>query len=112
VKRAAAAPFAAAALGILGLLVLDGEIPLRPAVQRADRVPPALDAAVRAAAEDLSRRTEVLSTRPEVVRSLAGGGIAVNRVVLFNAARQAMEGAGPGSWIALTDTQGTVHAWW
>src|SRR5262249_38078477 len=31
---------------------------------------------------------------------------------LFNAARQAMEGASPGSWIALTDTAGTVHAWW
>ncbi|HEV8117381.1 MAG TPA: hypothetical protein VGQ32_02590, partial [Thermoanaerobaculia bacterium] len=111
-KSAAALPLAAAAIGVLSLLVLDGDIPMRPSMGRKDQAPPALASAVQAAADDLSRRTEVLSARPEVVRSLAGGGIAVNRVVLFSAARQAMEGAGPGSWIALTDTAGTVHAWW
>ena len=45
-------------------------------------------------------------------RSLQGGGIAVNRLVLFSAARQTMEGASASNWIALADPLGTVHAWW
>ncbi|HKF44833.1 MAG TPA: hypothetical protein VKG01_17170, partial [Thermoanaerobaculia bacterium] len=109
-KRLSAAPLAAAAIGVVALLFLDGDLPLRP--RPAGAPPAALGNAVRAAADDLSRRTEVLATRPEVVRSLAGGGIAVNRIVLFSAARQAMEDAAPGTWIALTDVDGTVHAWW
>ncbi len=36
----------------------------------------------------------------------------MDRAALFAAARQAMEGAPPGCWIALTDRAGSVHAWW
>ena len=75
-------------------------------------VPPALVEAVGRAAQDLSSRAEALSRKPEVERSLQGGGIAVNRLVLFSAARQTMEGAAPTNWIALADPLGTVHAWW
>src|SRR5262249_38728879 len=31
---------------------------------------------------------------------------------LFNATRDAMAGAAPGTWIALADRRGDVHAWW
>ena len=67
---------------------------------------------MRGVADDLAGRAGALSAKPEVVRSLAGGGIAVNRLVLFSAARQVMEGAAAETWIALTDSEGTVHAWW
>jgi len=46
------------------------------------------------------------------VASLQGGGVAINRVELFAAARQALGDAAPGAWIALTDPTGAAHAWW
>ncbi len=106
------APFAAALLGVLLLAVLDGWVPLRVSAPATASVPPALVEAVRRAAEDLSSRAGDLSRKPEVERSLQGGGIAVNRLVLFSAARQTMEGAAPSSWIALADPLGNVQAWW
>ena len=105
-------PFAAALLGVICLLVLDGDVPPSRSARPPSAVPPGLSRAVGAAATDLSIRAAALAARPEVARSLAGGGIAVNRLVLFSAARQVMEGAAPGSWIALTDPAGAVHAWW
>jgi signal transduction histidine kinase len=106
------ARLAAALLGVLLLAALDGWIPLlRPAPAKAS-APPALIEAVRRAAQDLSSRAEALSRKPEVERSLQGGGIAVNRLVLFSAARQTMEGASSSNWIALADALGAVHAWW
>ncbi len=36
----------------------------------------------------------------------------MHRQALFAAARDAMAGASAGSWIALADTSGNVHAWW
>src|SRR5262249_31158019 len=112
VTRPSPAPLAAAILGVAGLVLLDGDVRLRPPAAAAGSAPAALSGAVRAAADDLARRADVLSGKPEVARSLAGGGIAVNRLVLFSAARQTMEGSAPGSWIALTDPAGSVHAWW
>src|SRR5439155_31705 len=47
-----------------------------------------------------------------VVRSLEGGGIAVNRLALFTAAGHALANAPPGAGLALTDPSGNVHAWW
>gem|GEM_PF-6943380 len=111
VRRSRGAPLAAAIVGVLLLLVLDGWVPLRPAARTAS-VPPSLGSAVRGVVEDLSERAAVLSRKPEVQRSLAGGGIAVNRLVLFSAVRQTMEGAPAGGWIALADPAGTVQAWW
>ena len=110
--RADRAPLAAAIVGVSLLLVLDGWFPLRPAALPASAVPPALGQAVRRVADDLSNRAAALSRTPEVQRSLAGGGIAVNRLVLFSAVRQTMEGAPAGSWIALADPAGSVQAWW
>jgi signal transduction histidine kinase len=46
------------------------------------------------------------------MRSLAGGGIAVNRLGLFAAARQALESAPSDNWLVLTDPAGRVQAWW
>ena len=46
------------------------------------------------------------------MRALSGGGIAVNRRALFSAAGRALEKAPPMSWLALTDPDGTVQAWW
>src|SRR6266508_4544261 len=112
VNLKARAPFAAALLGVLLLVVLDGWVPLRPGAPATASVPPALVEAVGRAAQDLSSRAEALSRKPEVERSLQGGGIAVNRLVLFSAARQTMEGAAPTNWIALADPLGAVHAWW
>ena len=106
------APLAAAIVGVLLLLVLDGWLPLRPAARSASAVPPALAQAVAQVARDLTARATALSSTPEVQRSLAGGGIAVNRLVLFSAVRQTMEDAPAGSWIALADPAGAVQAWW
>src|SRR5262249_43956839 len=61
---------------------------------------------------DLSQRAESFRQKPDVQRSLAGGGIAVNRVALFSAARQALEGASAGTWVGLTDPNGHAQAWW
>ena len=60
----------------------------------------------------LVERADSFRARPEIERSLEGGGIAVNRLALFGAAKETLEGAPPGSWIALTDPAGNVHAWW
>jgi signal transduction histidine kinase len=106
------APLAAAIVGVALLLVLDGWLPLRPAVSAAATAPPDLRSAVAEVADALSARATALSSTPEVKRSLAGGGIAVNRQVLFSAVRQTMEGAPAGSWIALADPAGAVQAWW
>ncbi len=103
---------AGALLGVALLVVLDGWIPLGRPVAATASVPAALVEAVGRAAQDLSSRAETLSRKPEVEGSLRGGGIAVNRLVLFSAARQTMEGASPSNWIALADPLGTVHAWW
>ncbi len=111
--RTKTAPVAAAILGLLFLLALDGWIPPGRLLLRPAPTPPAsLGEAVGRVADDLAGRARALAAKPEVVRSLAGGGIAVNRLVLFSAARQVMEGAAPETWIALTDSAGTVHAWW
>src|SRR5439155_861219 len=83
--RADRAPLAAAIVGVLLLLVLDGWLPLRPAARAASAVPPELAQAISNAAQDLTARATALSSTPEVQRSLAGGGIAVNRLVLFSA---------------------------
>ena len=61
---------------------------------------------------DLARRAAALAADPEVARSMQGGGIAVRRQALFTAAREAMKDSRPGTWIALADRGGEVHAWW
>jgi signal transduction histidine kinase/HAMP domain-containing protein len=94
------------------LLFLYGRLPL-PSSTRADSAPPeALRRAFANAIGELSRRAADFQSQPEVVRSLEGGGIAVNRLALFNAARQALAVSPPGAGLALTDPSGTVHAWW
>lgn len=105
-------PLAAAIVGVVLLLVLDGWFPLHPAPPGRVSVPAEVGQAVRSVAEDLRGRAAILSRKPEVQRSLAGGGIAVNRLVLFSAVRQTMEDAPVGSWIALADPGGAVQAWW
>src|SRR5207245_4381898 len=97
---------------ILCLLFSDEWLSFPSPAPRPAAVPEALSTAFRAAAENLSRRAETLARMPEVARSLEGGGIAVNRGALFAAARQALEGAEQGTWIALTDAAGNVHALW
>ena len=93
------------------LLWLDGWVGRFHDTRRA--APP--EAAVRAVREvvaDLQRRAASLAADPEVARSMEGGGIAVRRQALFSAAREAMAGAPAGTWIALADRRGDVHAWW
>jgi signal transduction histidine kinase len=92
--------------------VLDGWIPLGAAVRSGDRPPRALTDATEKLKADLRRRAEDFARRPEVTQSLAGGGIAVNRIGLFGAARSSLENAPSGSWIILTDPAGRVEAWW
>ncbi|HSE64324.1 MAG TPA: ATP-binding protein [Thermoanaerobaculia bacterium] len=106
------APLAAALLAIPLLLFLHGRLAL-PSLDRADAAPPAsLRRAFQEAIRDLARRAAAFESQPEVERSLEGGGIAVNRIALFNAAGQALAGAPSGAGLALTDPSGTVHAWW
>jgi signal transduction histidine kinase len=112
VKLSGSAPLAAALLGAASLLVLDGDLPVGGTAPNSSRVPATLANGVRLAAGDLERRSAAMAGRPEVARSLAGGGIAVNRLVLFSAARQAVEGAAPETWIALAEPSGAVQAWW
>jgi signal transduction histidine kinase len=103
---------AAALLALLLLLWLDGWFAV-PAAPRADaRVPSELSEAFSRAAAELSDRAAAFAARPEVARSLQGGGVVVDRPALFAAARLALEGAPAGCWIALTDPAGRVHAWW
>ncbi len=96
--------------GAFALLFADGWIPIPT---DAGRTPPAkLSRALQREAAALAERARSFGDRPDVAKSLQGGGVAINRLTLFSAARQALEGAPAGSWIALTDPAGTAHAWW
>ncbi|MGH9365504.1 MAG: ATP-binding protein [Thermoanaerobaculia bacterium] len=106
------APLLAALLGVFLLLVVDGQLPVRWPGGREDALPKSLGIAWDRAVQDLSRRVTTFAAQPEIARSLSGGGIVLNRQALFAAAHQALDGAPPGSWIALTDATGDVHAWW
>ncbi len=108
------APFAAAVataalIAALALAYADGWVTW-PAVAR--REPATLAPAVRAEAAALAARAGALAARSDVARSLQGGGVAINRLTLFTAARQALGDAPAGSWIALADPAGTSLAWW
>ncbi|HTO76267.1 MAG TPA: ATP-binding protein [Thermoanaerobaculia bacterium] len=104
---------AAVVAGALAVLLwADGWFARTSAVPPAGPPPADLRDAFSRAAADLSGRAGEFSGKPEVSRSLQGGGIAVDRVALFAAARQALEGAPPGCWVALADRSGNVHAWW
>jgi len=106
------APLAGALAAAALLLFLGGQLPLSSS-SGADSTPPkALLRAFTAAVGELSRRAADFQSQPEVVRSLEGGGIAVNRLALFNAAGHALAQAPPGAGLALTDPPGSVHAWW
>ena len=111
-KSSTRAPLAATVFGVACLALLDGWLPARGGTVQADRPPVSLQRAFDGVLEDLSRRAASLGSKPEVTRSLLGGGIAVNRRALFSASRQALESASPGCWIALTDPAGNVQAWW
>jgi len=111
VTRAGQVRAAAALFAVALLLWLDGWFALpRPAA--ASQVPATLRRAFVETVTDLTRRADHFARAPEVSRSLEGGGIAVNRVVLFGAAREALVAAPQGTWLALTDPAGNVHAWW
>jgi signal transduction histidine kinase len=102
----------AAVLVALSLLLwLDGWLRFPP-VAPGSRPPDSFGRALRDVDEDLARRAAALAGDPEIARSLEGGGIAVRRQALFTAARNAMIDASPGTWIALADPRGNVHAWW
>ncbi len=103
---------AALIAGLAALFWLDGWYRL-PSLAAPSPVPPSsIGQALRDVTDDLARRAAVLASNAEVARSLEGGGIAVHRQALFVAAREAMAGAAPGSWIALADPAGNVLAWW
>jgi len=102
---------AAFLLAVPLLLWLDGWIG-NPGAARSAAPPESERAALRDVAADLQRRAAALAGDPEVARSMEGGGIAVRRQSLFNATRDAMVDAAPGTWIALADRRGDVHAWW
>ncbi len=108
------APVAALVVGVAALLWLDGWIPSQtpPAVRPGERPPAALAEALAGVSRDLQLRAEAFASAPDVARALGGGGIEINLLALFSAARQALEGAPPRSWIALTDPGGKVRAWW
>ncbi len=108
----ARAPIAAAGLALAALAVLDGWTPAARAPNSPRMPPPILHAAFARQLADLTSRADAFGRRPEVVRSLAGGGIAVNRLGLFAAARQALESVPNDNWLVLTDPAGRVQAWW
>jgi signal transduction histidine kinase/HAMP domain-containing protein len=112
VIRRLGAPLVGALLAIPLLLLLEGRISLRSAARSATTPPAALRRAFTAGVSDLGRRAADFQSQPDVARSLEGGGIAVNRLELFNAAGEALSKAPPGAGLALTDPTGTVHAWW
>jgi len=112
VIRRLRAPLAAALLAAPLLLWLDGWIPALRRASAGEQPPAALVRAFSGAIADLSRRAATFRTQPEVSRSLEGGGIAVNRLALFDAAGHALAGAPAGTGLALTDPAGNVHAWW
>ena len=105
------APLAAALVATPLLLFLGGSLslPTRPA---AAEPPSALRKAFSKAVGELGRRAADFQSQRDVVRSLEGGGIAVNRLALFTAAGHALANAPPGAGLALTDPSGNVHAWW
>ncbi|HEU5249182.1 MAG TPA: ATP-binding protein [Thermoanaerobaculia bacterium] len=106
------APLAGAFLAVPLLLFLYGRLPIASPARARPTPPEALRRAFSAAVDDLDRRAADFQSQPEVARSLEGGGIAVNRLALFNAAGQALTAAPSGAGLALTDPSGTVHAWW
>jgi signal transduction histidine kinase len=111
VIRRLRAPLVAALVAAPLLLYLRGRIALPSSP--ADGSPPGeLTSAFSGAVADLGRRSSDFQSQREVMRSLEGGGIAVNRLALFNAAGQALAGAPAGTGLALTDPAGAVHAWW
>ncbi|HEY1434512.1 MAG TPA: hypothetical protein VGG65_04005, partial [Thermoanaerobaculia bacterium] len=101
---------AASVLALASLCWLDGWYGAPSA--RGSTLPTAASTALGDVAADLARRARVLASNDEVGRSLEGGGIALQRQALFGAARDAMVGAAPGSWITLADPDGNVLAWW
>ncbi len=103
---------AGALIGIASLLALDGWIPSSAAPPSGALPPSALASATEAVKTDLRRRADDFAGRSEVTQSLAGGGIAVNRLGLFAAARLSLSSAPAGSWTVLTDPAGRVQAWW
>ncbi len=104
---------AATALGgLLLLLWLDGWFLVPRSPEPGTGSPREMAEAFSRAARDLEERATSFSARPEVARFLQGGGVVVDRPALFTAARQAVERAPSGCWIALTDAFGNVHAWW
>jgi signal transduction histidine kinase len=105
-------PLAAAVAGLAAVLLLDGWIPTPRRPEPSSAPPAGLGAAFDAAVADLTRRASVATGRPELVRALSGGGIAANRLALFSALRQTIDGAPAASWIALADPAGTLLAWW
>jgi len=112
VIRRLRAPLAAALVVSPLLLFLGGRLSL-PIGQAASSEPPAaLKSAFEKAVEELARRAADFQSQRDVVRSLEGGGIAVNRLALFTAAGHALANAPPGSGLALTDPSGNIHAWW
>jgi signal transduction histidine kinase/HAMP domain-containing protein len=111
VRRLQRGPLAAAAAGALALLFADGWLAL-PEGNAGTNPPKSLVAALQREAAGLSDRARAFGERPDVTRSLQGGGVAINRLTLFSAARQALGDAPPGTWLALADAGGTAHAWW
>jgi signal transduction histidine kinase len=112
VIRRLRAPLAAALVATPLLLFLGGRLSL-PIGQAATAEPPtALRSAFENAVEELARRAADFQSQRDVVRSLEGGGIAVNRLALFTAAGHALATAPPGAGLALTDPSGNIHAWW
>jgi len=98
--------------GLLLLLWSDGWFLVPAAPEPGSTLPREMAGAFSRAAQDLAQRATSFSGRPEVARFLQGGGVVVDRPALFAAARQAVEEAPSGCWIALTDAVGNVHAWW
>jgi signal transduction histidine kinase len=103
------AAFVAAAFA---LFWLDGWFSTPAAPTRGSTPPRDLAKAFSSVADDIAARAASFAGKPEVSRSLQGGGIAVDRMALFAATKQTLEGAPPGCWIALSDRTGNVHAWW
>src|SRR5262249_24562400 len=95
------APLVAAFAGIVSLAILDGWLPSPFDQPTPSSNPEEVRAAFSGAEADLAARARTFQSNPDVRRSIAGGGIAVNRIALFAAARQALEQAPPGTWLVL-----------
>ena len=80
----------AGAVGLLAIVFLDGWVPVRFPRLASSSPPAALLRAFDSITSDLSSRAEAFGRKPEVLRSLAGGGIHVDRLLLFTAARQSL----------------------